>query len=244
MSAEAILVSVREKYKSLSSYADEGTVEISGTGFEPTRFKTFFVRPNKIRFAWRQWHPYFGQSKPAHDNLIWCNEESSGSWFLDELRTQDKFSLYVAGATGVSSGSVHKILNLLDPNLLGLASNWQNMAEARTIGTETVNEQECHHIIGSGMKPEDTEAWIGCEDGLVHRLHEHLRLTESEIQEKYEQMKKELAEMGKEPPPLPRLKTFDQHFAYQYQAIQLNPSLDDELFKFNPATDSKSIFSE
>ena len=84
MDVDAILKSLSEKYLAIDSYSDVGTVETvnqppSSCGRQ-LEFKTYFVRPDKVRFEWRDWH---GVWRVLHDgsaakSLLWIQVRGSG----------------------------------------------------------------------------------------------------------------------------------------------------------------------
>jgi len=229
MNAESVLKSVIEKYRSFASYADHGTVDrVPSASCESINFKTFFVRPNKVRFDWRDRHP--------HNNTIWSNGKNSYSWFLGELEQEENLELAMAGATGVSSGSVLMIVQLLFPESVETKSVWFEMQNMQ-MDQQEVNGLRCYHLVGTDRKPADTEAWISKEDLIVHRLISKSEITQEQAERRFAEMIEELKNLGipKETWPKRPFRAEKYQTEYNYQEVKVNEPIADEIFEFDPS---------
>jgi hypothetical protein len=102
-------------YERLTSYQDEGILvnthdEPTGGTIEKIPFKTFFKTPNLFRFEWTD----YGLTKVGKTKMIWFNGKDAYTyWEPDVFEKEERPGLAVAGATGISYGSVHTVLDLL-----------------------------------------------------------------------------------------------------------------------------------
>lgn len=167
-----ILEKVRDTYLAFETYSDVGTAHIVppiGIG-TPTEFKTYFSRPDKVRFSWRDWHPYFGRSKPPSNSMIWTDGQDSRIRSLRGTEYTETFSIAIAGATGVSSAAAVMILLLLRPGSIGFNYKWYQMKTIGDLDEEDVAGTLCYHLSGCAVAEGDTEVWIDKGNFLVRRL--------------------------------------------------------------------------
>jgi len=227
MNAESVLKRVREKYRSLKTYADEGGVGTS-TGKRSLEFKTYFASPLRVRFECRA-------SSPPNESAIWTNGTESHSWFMGKLERLPEFSSGIAGATGVSSASVLMILKLLLPDCIEVRSVWYEMQDMR-MDEEEVNGLTCFHLIGTDRKTDDTEAWISKDDLLVRRLRRRTEISQEESEKMLAEARKHLEELGLPQGDLPVRSIPAQKFTdqYNYQVVKINEPIADEIFEFDP----------
>jgi hypothetical protein len=233
MNEVSILNCVQATYRGFQSYADTGTVEtVPPIGKTPTEFKTYFIQPNKVRFEWRAWHPYFGKEHPPEENVIWSNGERSHSFFLGKQNSPDGISLAIAGATGVSSGSVHMILKLLFPECIEISRVWYNMQNSRLLEDAEINGSQCYHLIGETKLPDDVEAWIGKDDMIVRRLRTHMRITPADREKMNAKAIEALTKAGVPPRHFPEqsLETREYYHEYNYQTVSHDGVLSAQLF--------------
>jgi len=237
---DSILKSVEEKYLSFQSYSDEGTVE---TFYEHPfdceqllEFKTYFVRPEKMRFEWRYWDQYFGKSKPPSENAIWTNGRNSFETFVGESEPVHKFSLALAGATGVSFGSVLMILKLLIPGCVTTNSMWYQMHGASVLPGIDVDGSPCYHLLGSENNHNDTEAWIRKNDLIVLKLRSRNELTQEHAEKAFietcEELKKNKVPEDKWlTKPMGTVKYYHD---YIYKQVNVDEPIRDEVFDTEP----------
>lgn len=232
MDAAAILQKVRETYLSIEHYSDLGEVtEPPAMSGPPLQFKTFFTRPNKVRFEWRCWHPYFGKEQPPSENAFWSNGSSTTRYFLRQLEQEEHLSGAIAGATGVSRGSVLMILKLLIPDCVDVNTIWYEFQRIKLLQEELVDGFPCYHLVGSCTNDNDTEAWISKEDFMVRRLREHSTISTEDRERTKTEAARILEKMGISPDSFPKL---EQNISYtdefNYSKVVTGVSMPDHLF--------------
>jgi hypothetical protein len=101
MGPETTIERVKAKYLECDSYSDEGIVSTDradedGRYTNKTEFKTYFARPNKVRFEWeasrenRFYNPEIGK------NVIWSNGIKTNDIFLGRKREHESLSMAMA----------------------------------------------------------------------------------------------------------------------------------------------------
>lgn len=179
MDGKDILEKVCNAYANFDTYADVGTVESPGLPGPGIEFQTYFRRPLNFRFQWLSWHPYFGKTKPADEHAVWTDGSTFRSHYHGEIQERQSFSMMIAGATGISSGAVHNILNILVSGAVELSHNWHEMTDVRLLDEKIVDDVPCLHIIGTINNSDDCELWLEKDKYLVRRLKETIVITES-----------------------------------------------------------------
>ena len=119
MDANRLLASVADAYVSLSSYSDEGvvntTLRMPEASFQHTiKFFTAYVKPNLFRFKFENPHPYPPLAHVITTHI--CGFDGTSAYLRTQLhdqpaevRIETQFDMAVAGATGISGGSVRTI---------------------------------------------------------------------------------------------------------------------------------------
>ncbi len=136
LSAKDILNNVSSKYSLLKSYKDTGIVK---TSLYTINFQTYFVRPALFLFKWVQ-HANVYSPKTLKKELyskhyaIWSNNTGTYSHYRyksdssDGIEKEKDIGMAIAGATGVSNGSAHKVPRLLMNDIGGrLITNLINL---------------------------------------------------------------------------------------------------------------------
>ncbi len=248
MNGQELIENVLAAYAGFVSYTDVGTVDSLGLPGAGLEFQTYFKRPLNFRFHWLSWHPYFGKTKPANENTVWTDGKVFNRCYHGETKTSKSFSMMIAGATGVSSGSVHNILNILVPGSLELSHVWHEMTEIRLLPDEMVDGAECFHIIGTIKNSEDAEVWVEKKSSIVRRLKETIVITEEtsakmraeqQSAERIEMMTKALKKAGLSDERIEETMT---HLAtagakpmtyshiFNYTKVTVNQPIDDAVF--------------
>lgn len=185
-----ILARVVETYATFHSYSDSGTVDSADSPGLPIEFQTDFKRPLYFRFSWLSWHPKFGKTRPAKETRILSDGTKFITSFHGELEAAERFSLLVAGATGISKGAVHIILSVLCPQSLGLHSPWHEMCDVRRLDDQAIDLPEesgsfrnCYHIRGTSRAVDDTDVWVEKDTFIVRRIKETSVITEQQCEE-------------------------------------------------------------
>jgi hypothetical protein len=179
---ESILNDVRERYLSLESYSDAGTVEKVDADQSGRRrlseFETYFVRPAKFRFECRGL-PDAVIEDLSNECTIWSNGKESYVRFFGRTEKSEDLSITVGGASAISGGSVQVILPLLLPIQIGKA--WLDLKDPRLLSEEEVNGFRCHHFIFSNVRQNDTEVWIRKNDLMVLRLRRKTEVAKEDM---------------------------------------------------------------
>ncbi len=249
-----ILERVVETYGSFHSYSDTGTVDSADSPGVPIEFQTDFKRPLFFRFNWLSWHPKFGKTRPAKETTIWSDGKQFITSFHGEFEAAERFSLLVAGATGISKGAVHIILNVLSPESLGLYSPWHEMSDVRRLDDQAFDLPEessrvgdCYHIRGTSRTVDDTDAWVEKDTFIVRRVRETSVITEQQCEEmrafaqRSDQVEMMVRALKKEgiaeeviAETIAGLATIFEprtHFSeYNYNSVRVNQVLEDSVF--------------
>jgi hypothetical protein len=125
--AKALLEEVAARYASITSYSDCGAVHtqlIDNDRKFTTKFSTLYKKPSLYRFEFERPHPYPPLQNIITRNAVIFDGSTAYTWKqrgTDDPQTDfaESFSLAIAAATGVSSGSAHRIGRLLIPAIGG-----------------------------------------------------------------------------------------------------------------------------
>ncbi len=258
MNASEILRQVKEAYAGFSSYADRGTTTLnmnfgemlrdlgmSQQDFEkmqreapkmqaplvecPQEFATFFARPNNFRFEWRDWHPFFGKSKPPNENALCSNDKATYSKFLGSLE-RTRLDMAVAGATGISAGSVLMISKLLMPNYIDSAFDWFDMIDVRLQSEVEIDGSRCFHLVGTVLNKDDHEAWITADNFFVRRISSRMKISKEEADGLQQEAQSVLEQAGMDESGVPPLGALDYHTVYDYTEVAINKTIELSLF--------------
>lgn len=168
----------------------------------------------------------------------------------------ERFSLLVAGATGISKGAVHIILNVLSPESLGLYSPWPEMSDVMRLddqvldfpdGSSNGSVRDCYHIRGTSRAVDDTDVWVEKDTFIVRRIKEKSVITEQQCEEmrafaqrpdQVEMMVRALKKEGVAEEVIAEtiagLATIFKprtHFSdYTYKSVRVNQVLEDSVF--------------
>ena len=213
--AETVLSNMFKVYSGLVSYQDEGILITTNDGptggtIEKMPFKTFFKRPNLFRFEWTDYEI----TKLGRTKVVWFNgKEAFSYWEPDLYEKQESLSMAVAGATGISYGTVLTVSRLIMPDELD-ESHLKTLVKASIVSEEDFEGVRCYRI--KAMEGSDPiELWIGKNDFLLRKLRkenpngDELRI-EEEIRRKIQvdQSIQDVAFNYKPPIPLtPRKET-------------------------------------
>src|SRR5262249_55522708 len=131
----------------------------------------FFKRPKLFRFEWTD----YGITKLGRTNLIWFNgKEAFTYWEPDRYEKEESLRLAVAGATGVSLGTVRTVADLILPDDLGGGAGLQTLAKVSLVGEEVFEGVRCYRIKGTdGSDP--VELWVGKNDFLLRKRREETK---------------------------------------------------------------------
>ena len=170
---QSVVKAMADRYASLSSYQDSGVVETVGVAPLTRRstdvfFKTYFTRPNKLRFEWTDFTPLSSFERSA----VWSDGAKAFGFHSFErekgAQAQQDMALAIAGATGVSHGSAHTVPNLLMGGLGGFMLT--DLGKLSLKGQETFEGEDCYVVEGYHPNGEAWQMWIGKRDSLLRKL--------------------------------------------------------------------------
>lgn len=169
---QEIVKKMAEKYAALASYQDSGVVESASDKPLPRRgtvnsFKTYFTRPNKLRFEWIDYQSPFSDQR----NLIWSDGLKAVSVHAYEpgkIETKEDIASAVAGATGVSRGAAFTIPNLLISEIGGFSLT--ELTKLSVKKQEVFEDENCYLIEGYHPNGEAWQLWISTKDFLLRKL--------------------------------------------------------------------------
>jgi hypothetical protein len=176
--AKALLEEVAARYTSMTSYSDCGAVHtqlIDNDRMFTTIFSTLYKKPSLYRFEFERPHPY-----PPLQNIITRRAvvfDGSTAYTRKQTGTDapqsefaENFSLAIAAATGVSSGSAHRIGRLLIPAIGGLSI--LDLVDLRQGMDTVVDGTPCHSVAARYPKSAtpDMEFVIENDTLLIRRI--------------------------------------------------------------------------
>ena len=176
--AKVLLEEVAARYASITSYSDCGAVEthfIDNDRIFTTMFSTLYKNPLFYRFEFERPHPY-----PPLQNIITRNAvvfDGSTAYTWKQTGTEapqtefaENFSLAIAAATGVSSGSAHRIGRLLIPAIGGYSI--LDLVDLRQGMDTVVDDTPCYSVAARYPKSAtpDLEFVIEKDTLLIRRI--------------------------------------------------------------------------
>ncbi|MBI1189507.1 MAG: hypothetical protein GC200_02345 [Tepidisphaera sp.] len=185
--AAALLKNVAEHYASAKTYSDKGeitsTLDVNGraiTSHMP--FSTAFERNGRFFWEFRS-SPVPGQA-PTEQYKVWSHDQKTfkSHWTLDNAKTDsfDSMHMALAGPTGISSGQVLTIIPLLCRDL-PLPARTTDLKNAKLIGKERIDNQDCTKVMGKGLGNCDETLWIDASLA-IRRIKEDVTVDPSKIQ--------------------------------------------------------------
>jgi hypothetical protein len=183
--ARAFLEAVHARYRSLRGYSDTGLSRSVGRRFPNVcTFETKFLQPNRFRFSFEKAHP-----SPRRRHLISrcvVGHDGATPYFHwrhysgpPQLEHPESFSLAIAGATGISSGTAHTIGALLFEDVGGFTL--LDLKRVRFRRNRIVLGVPC--VCVSGLHPRGGRytAWFGEQDLFLRRLYRKTKFKSEEL---------------------------------------------------------------
>jgi hypothetical protein len=182
MDAREVLHAMIARYASLSSYSDTGivTTKFATSGVVHRRwFSTLYQKPSLFRFTFYSPHPYPQLGHLVTQHVVGFDGAEGYSLTrrpndAQPLRSSTSLESAIAGATGISSGSVHTIGRLLLPQVGGLSI--LDLLNPRFNDETIFDGTVCHSISAQNPKGGAREFWIE-KDALLLRKVIGLRET-------------------------------------------------------------------
>jgi outer membrane lipoprotein-sorting protein len=169
LSGEQIVRKMAEQYTSAKSYFDVGVVQTVSAADERlietnVSFKTYFERPNKMRFEWEEG----GQLKSWH--IVWSDGKDVFTyWDSGGLKREESLSLALAGATGISRGAAHTVPVLL---LQDVGFKLTEMSNTSLVREEQLEGEDCFVVKGFHPFGFPIDLWISKNDFLLRKERE------------------------------------------------------------------------
>jgi hypothetical protein len=173
--ARALLESVVQRYASMSSYQDTGTVTQFDARESPYRidFVNAYKSPSLFRFAFAAPHPY----PPLHEFVIRYVLGFDGSAAYFRMKPQDEperleapgnVGLAIAKGTGISSGAAHTISRLLLPGVGGLSI--LDLVDAQTTENAMIADVQCLSVTAQHPRGGEWKLWIERDTLLLRKM--------------------------------------------------------------------------
>src|ERR1700722_9432852 len=176
--AKALLEEVAARYASMTSYSDCGAVHthfFDNDRMLTTMFSTLYKRPSLYRFEFELPHPDPPLQNIITRNAVVFDGSTAYTWKqrgTDAPQTEfaENFSLAIAGATGISSGSAHRIGRLLIPAIGGYSI--LDLVDLRQGMDTVVDGTPCYSVAARYPKCAipDMEFAIGKDNPLIRRI--------------------------------------------------------------------------
>jgi len=224
-------------YRNLTSYQDTGEVEttmlMGGAGTKQVMkspFKTFFKRPNLMRFEWKNMMPFAKSS-----NVLWSNGEETYTYWpqFGQYKKDESLRMGLAGATGVSGGSAHKV-----PSMLLYQNNIFATLKPVLLCRGKFEGVQCHVIAGNDIMNNETILWIGVDELLLRKV-ETTRKSHKGILEKARESLKESGSDVKIPDI--KIPDFSSVIREVHREIKINGDIPSTVFNFTPPKDTKLV---
>ena len=168
MDENRLLASVADAYASLSSYIDEGvvntTLRMPEASFQHAKkFSTAYVKPNLFRFKLESPHPYPPLAHFITTYICGFDGTSAYLWTQHhdqpaEVCIETQFDMAVAGATGISGGSVRTIASLFFREVGGVRIT--DFTSAVMADDEDFEGTRCHVVSAQNPRGYVQSLWI------------------------------------------------------------------------------------
>ncbi len=232
---QEIIQSALDMYSQCTSYSDTGIVsQKREKANRAIKFKTVFERPNKFRFEFRKYHPYFGPSGPEWVSVVWSDGITHNLCATNRIKDYEDLRGPIAGATGISSSSAFLVPTLLIPNIFEDLPLWLKLQNAEILSNEECDEQTCYVIRGERKIHSEYTVWIDVQQFCIRKILSVSKMTGERAKEMRKEMQ-EMIESGKLPRgmPIPDFPVKDMITEFNYKNIRFNEPIDPALFAKN-----------
>jgi len=163
----SVLERLRARYAELQSYADRGVIHRLKRVDEPpdeTPFRTWFVRPNRIRLDWSYHHPYPPLRHIVTKYAVCSDGIRTWRWQdrPEGLEEETEIGLAFAGAATVD------VPNLLLPQEIG-AFAFDMLNDLRLETTELASVP-CYSVVGEHPEGGTYRVWLDQADFMVRKV--------------------------------------------------------------------------
>lgn len=160
-----IVQKMAQQYAYAGSYSDVGVVRGTETDIS---FKTYFERPNKIRFEWETGPRFKGWQ------IVWSDGTDIFTyWDKGYFEKEESLSLALAGATGVSRRAAHTVPVLLSEEVGGFKLT--DMSNITLLREEPFEGEDCFVVRGFHPFGLPIELWIAKSDFLLRKSRDQNR---------------------------------------------------------------------
>ena len=174
--AAGVLLESGAAYASLKTYSDTGVA--THPDFGDLTFDTAFERPERFRFAFKDGHPFVLLRFLTTEHIVRDDGRRVTTWTVSSGKEpveviDASLALAVAGATGVSRGSAHRIATLLMPHLWdhdAFGSSILALSEPKLLGDASIEGVPCRDVSGRTKRGMAVEVWIARSDHLIRRI--------------------------------------------------------------------------
>ncbi|MEO8574699.1 MAG: DUF2092 domain-containing protein [Pyrinomonadaceae bacterium] len=166
---DQIIQKMSAQYASVKSYQDVGVIQdgSKNSTIKVNEFKTYFVRPNLIRFEWED-----ADDRDKFSSIFWSDGKGVFSFynFSKDLEKEESISSAVAGATGISRGAAHTVTRLLSTDVGGFSLT--EMSRIILLSQEAFEGEDCFVVRGFHPFGFAIDVWISKRDMLIRKVHE------------------------------------------------------------------------
>ncbi|MBX9695068.1 MAG: hypothetical protein K2Z81_21970 [Cyanobacteria bacterium] len=229
-----VMASVSARYATCRSYSDVGFIHNLGEPNSRCDFKTWFIRPDKFRFEWTSYHPYFGRKGEQNHYMLWSDGRGCYSRYHFnnyEVEPEESLLLAVAGATGISDGTVRTAFSLLLPVMPEGSSELLTLNNQTLWSSTSIMGERCYHVEGISTSGEEVDLWISKQEFALRKIKEHVLITAKFMREVDRDLKERDPELYKETGPR-KTPYKDWHFVTEckYTSVQFDTKIDKRIF--------------
>ena len=165
--AHDVLSRVTSAYANLQSYVDRGVIHIAKRNSEPpdeVHFRTWFVRPERIRLDWSDHHPYL-PLRHLVTNYVVCGDGVRFWRWQDQperFEEESEVGLAFAGAATLD------VPNLLLPEAIGAFPF--SMLNDLHVEMSHVGSEPTYCLIGEHPEGGEYRSWFGKADFMLRKV--------------------------------------------------------------------------
>ena len=164
---DEVLARLGATYAALDSYMDGGVVLTFHRNGEPpdeSQFRTWFIRPARIRLDWRTHHPYPPLKHLITNHAVCANGSRIWRWQdrPPRFESESDIGMVFAGAETIA------VPNLLLPGEIG-AFPFNALSNIR-VEESQVGETACYCVVGDHPVGGEYRVWVGQADFLIRKI--------------------------------------------------------------------------
>jgi len=233
------MASVRDAYGRCSSYHDTGIAswspDSSSRETYEVRFKTYFLRPNYLRFEWQRFRD--NESDGPNCHLLTNGERSCITSSKMALFPNPSSAIAAAGDYSLGAADLVAVLLMTKVRLQTSKRSLFDLVDLNCLDEEELNSKPYYVLTGQDRKPEDQRLWISKHDYAIRKVCVDFYTTKSEyVRRALELTERErlLATKLNRTPQLPEpAKQADTHCLWHYEYTKVDFDLPLELRVFD-----------